>query len=74
MRLRNYFYLYAKGLPEKEEEEKGKEKVKALRTLTHGLVNFVLLQNPPTIFFTLYFAEKHTCSLQTKQNYHKLRV
>lgn len=48
------------GLPEREQEEKDKEKVKAPRTLTHGLVNFVLLENPPTIFFPVYFAEKHT--------------
>lgn len=73
--LRNYFYLYAKcGLPEKEEKEKGKEKVKAPRTLTHALDSFALPQNPPTIFFTVHFAEKHTWSHQTKQICHKISL
>lgn len=46
-------------LPEKEAEEKWKEEVKAPRILTHALVSFLLLQNPPIIFFSVYFAEKH---------------
>lgn len=60
--------------PEKEEEEKGKEKVKASRTLTHALVSFGLSQNPPTIFFPVYFAERHIWSHRNTQNHHKLKV
>lgn len=59
-------------LPEKEEEEKRKEEVKAPRTLTHALVSFVLPQNPPVIFFSVYFAEKHNWSHQNKKNCHEL--
>lgn len=47
------------GLPEKEEKEKRKEKVKAPRTLTHALVSFVLPQNSPTIFFIRCILQKN---------------
>lgn len=54
-------------LPEKEEEEKGKEEVKAPMILTHALVSFLLLQKPPIIFLSVYFAEKHNWSHQNKK-------